>query len=154
GGSLAALGAWMLAIVRDQALPGLVATLVLSQIAMVCTGLVALTTFPLVSRHFTGRIQRIAGHIFMVALRSTPEFVLTYILLLLWGPSMLPAVVALALHNGGIIGTLVGRHADTIALPAHAARGVDRYTYEIVPRVYGQFLAFVLYRWEVIMRET
>jgi len=154
GGRLSALGAWIVALLRDQALPGLGATLVLSQIAMVATGLVTLTVFPLVSRHFTGRIQRLGGHIFLVVLRSTPEYVLGYIFLQLWGPSMLPAIVALALHNGGIIGTLVGRYADTISLPPHAPRGVDRYTYEILPRVYLQFLAFLFYRWEVIMRET
>ncbi|MEC9482531.1 MAG: ABC transporter permease subunit, partial [Halomonas sp.] len=26
--------------------------------------------------------------------------------------------------------------------------------YEIVPRIYGPFLAFLFYRWEIIMRET
>ena len=33
-------------------------------------------------------------------------------------------------------------------------RGVDLYCYEVLPRLYGQFLAFLFYRWEVIMRET
>jgi phosphonate transport system permease protein len=28
------------------------------------------------------------------------------------------------------------------------------YAYEILPRVYPQFLAFLFYRWEVILRET
>ena len=26
--------------------------------------------------------------------------------------------------------------------------------FEILPRIYGQFLAFLFYRWEIIMRET
>ena len=37
---------------------------------------------------------------------------------------------------------------------ADSARGVNLYFYEVLPRVYSQFLAFLFYRWEVIMRET
>jgi len=33
-------------------------------------------------------------------------------------------------------------------------RRVDRYLYEVLPRIYGQFLAFLFYRWEVMMRES
>jgi phosphonate transport system permease protein len=154
GGGLGALGAWTWQLLRDQALPGIGATLVLSQIALVVTGLVTMATFPLISRHFLGRGGRTAGGLLLVVLRSTPEYVLAYVFLQLWGPSMLPAIVALALHNGGIIGTLVGRHADTLVLRPDAPRGLDRYGYEILPRVYGQLLAFLFYRWEIIMRET
>ena len=67
---------------------------------------------------------------------------------------MLPAIVALALHNGAIIGHLLGRYSDEIRLRADSAGGVNRYAFEIVPRMYGQFLAFLFYRWEIIMRET
>jgi phosphonate transport system permease protein len=56
----------------------------------------------------------------MVVLRSTPEYVLAYVFLQLRGPSMLPAIAALALHNGGIIGTLTGRHAGTFAIDVYA----------------------------------
>jgi phosphonate transport system permease protein len=151
----AELGRWMWRLLRDQALPGVAATLILSQIAMVATGLIALITFPLVSKQFFGRVGRFFGNLVMVVLRSTPEYVLCYVFLQLWGPSMLPAIAALSLHNGGIIGTLTGRHADTFCLfPGAPARRLDRYGYEILPRVYGQFLAFLFYRWEIIMRET
>jgi phosphonate transport system permease protein len=149
------LGRWLWRLLRDQALPGVVATLILSQIAIVATGLVALATFPFVSKQFFGRGGRLFGNLFMVVLRSTPEYVLCYVFLQLWGPSMLPAIAALSLHNGGIIGTLTGRHADTFVLrPDAPARRLDRYGYEILPRVYGQFLAFLFYRWEIVMRET
>jgi phosphonate transport system permease protein len=90
----------------------------------------------------------------LVIARSTPEYILAYILLQLWGPSMLPAVVALALHNGGIIGHLIGRQSSTFNLRPDAPRGLMRYGYELVPRVYPSFLAFLFYRWEIIMRET
>lgn len=68
---------------------------------------------------------------------------------------MLPAVVALALHNGAIIGHLVGRQTETMTHRPDAPPGrIDRYAYEVLPRVYGNFLAFLFYRWEVILRET
>ena len=67
---------------------------------------------------------------------------------------MLPAIVALALHNGVIFRHLPGRYSDAIRLRPDSATGVNRYAFEIVPRIYGQFLAFLFYRWEVIMRET
>ena len=67
---------------------------------------------------------------------------------------MLPAVIALALHNGGIVGFLMGRHADTLAYRADAPHGADLYFYETLPRLYGQFLAYALYRWEIIVRES
>ena len=67
---------------------------------------------------------------------------------------MLPAVVALALHNGGIIGHLIGRQSNTIHLRPDAPHGFARYSWELVPRLYRPFLAFLFYRWEIIMRET
>lgn len=145
---------WMADLLVTQALPGLWNTLILTQIALVATGLLALLAFPLISRHFGGPVRRTSGHVFLVVMRSTPEYVLAYILLQLWGPSMLPAVVALALHNGGIIGHLLGRHSSGLLLRPDAPGGFNRYSYELVPRLYRSFLALLFYRWEIIMRET
>lgn len=154
GEGVAGLGPWLGELLTAQALPGIAATLVLTQIALVATGLLALASFPMISRHFTGRLGGSLGHAVLIVARSTPEYLLAYILLQLWGPSMLPAAVALALHNGAIIGHLIGRHSNELTLRADAPRGIERYAYEVVPRVYGSFLAFLFYRWEIIMRET
>jgi phosphonate transport system permease protein len=67
---------------------------------------------------------------------------------------MLPAIVALTLHNGAIIGHLIGRYTETVKLRQDAVRGFNRYAYEVLPRVYRPMLALLFYRWEVIMRET
>ena len=145
---------WLQELLLNQAIPGAIATVLLTQIALVLTGAVALVLFPLISEKFLGRIGRTLGHGFLVVLRSTPEIILAYVFLQLWGPSMLPAIVALALHNGAIIGHLMGRYSDNVRLRPDSLRGLNRYNYEIVPRIYGQFLAFLFYRWEIIMRET
>ncbi len=154
GGTFAALGEWSWSLLSEQAWPGIVNTLVLTQIALVVTGILTLLFFPLISRKFFGRAGTAVGHLFLVVVRSTPEFVLAYLFLQFWGPSMLPAVVALSLHNGAVIGHLVGRHTNEFRLRKDSPRGLDLYAYEVVPRAYGQFLAFLFYRWEVILRET
>jgi phosphonate transport system permease protein len=149
-----AFGDWLGMLLTDQALPGIVATVLLTQIALVGTGMLALVFFPLISEKFFGRISRSLGHLFLVVVRSTPEFILVYIFLQLWGPSMLPAIVALSLHNGAIIGHLLGRYSDEVGLRPDSATGLNRYGFEVLPRIYGQFLAYLFYRWEIIMRET
>ena len=148
------LADWLGMLLSEQALPGIIATLLLTQIALVATAFLALALFPLISEKFFGRAGRTLGHLFLVVVRSTPELILAYIFLQLLGPSMLPAIIALSLHNGAIIGHLLGRYADEIRLRPDSSTGINRYAFEILPRIYGQFLAFLFYRWEVIMRET
>ncbi|MGC8118933.1 PhnE/PtxC family ABC transporter permease [Marinobacter sp. VGCF2001] len=154
GEGMAEIWAWLADVMVTEAGPGIWNTVVLTQIALVATGLLSLLAFPLISRHFGGPVRRTSGHVLLVIARSTPEYILAYILLQLWGPSMLPAVVALALHNGGIIGHLIGRQTNSLHLRPDAPTGFSRYSWELVPRVYRSFLAFLFYRWEIIMRET
>ncbi|WP_430414506.1 PhnE/PtxC family ABC transporter permease [Marinobacter adhaerens] len=154
GEGVAGLIPWFNDLMINEAMPGIWNTVILTQIALVATGILTLLAFPLISNHFGGPVRRTSGHIFLVIARSTPEYILAYILLQLWGPSMLPAVVALALHNGGIIGHLIGRQTNGIRLRPDAPTGFNRYSWELVPRVYRSFLAFLFYRWEIIMRET
>jgi phosphonate transport system permease protein len=145
---------WLWAIVVGQAVPGAIQTLVLSQVALVAMGLIALVAFPFICRRFAGRLGQPLGRFALVLVRSTPEYMLVYVLLQLLGPSMLPAIIALSLHNGAIVGYLMGRHADALEYRPEAPRGLNLYAYETVPRLYGQFLAYVLYRWEIILRES
>lgn len=145
---------WLWPVVVHQALPGIFQTLVLSQIALVAMATLALVLFPFICRRFAGVVGRPLGRMALVIVRSTPEYMLAYVLLQLLGPSMLPAIVALSLHNGGIVGYLMGRQADALEYRPDAPTGLNLYLYETVPRLYGQFLAYVLYRWEIILRES
>lgn len=148
------LAAWLWSIASRQVAPGVAQTLVLSQIALVAMGVIALMLFPFICERFVGRIGKPLGRVALVIVRSTPEFMVVYVLLQLLGPSMLPAIIALSVHNGAIVGYLMGRHADALEYRLDAPKGLNLYSYETVPRLYGQFLAYSLYRWEIILRES
>lgn len=150
----ASFAAWLVPIVEKQVVPGVFQTLVLSQISLVAMGIIALALFPLICRRFAGRIGKPLGRITLVIVRSTPEYMLVYVLLQLLGPSMLPAAIALSIHNGAIVGYLMGRQADALDYRPDAPKGANLYFYETVPRLYGQFLAYALYRWEIVLRES
>ncbi len=146
---------WFRDIWYGEALEGIWNTLVLTQIVLAGTGLVAMLQFPGISRHFASTGTRMGMQGWLILLRTTPEYILAYIGIQLWGPSMLPAIMAISLHNGAILAYLSGQNADLVELTADASkRRPNRYFYEILPRVYGQFLAFLFYRWEVMMRES
>ncbi|MDH4572194.1 PhnE/PtxC family ABC transporter permease [Salinicola acroporae] len=151
-GNLPGLGAWLAGL--PELLPAIGNTLLLALMGTVGSLLLALALWPLASRHFGRPWQGFGGRMLLVVMRSTPELMLAFILLLMLGPSMLPAWLALALHNGALIAFLVARHADglTLGMPNLPASG--RYAYELLPRLYPNLLALVCYRAEVIMRET
>lgn len=68
---------------------------------------------------------------------------------------MLPAIIALFLLNGGILAYLAARNVNLMQLPFDVSGNrLNRYFHKILPCCYGQFLAFLFYRWEVIMRES
>lgn len=154
GGSLNEVWPWLTNLWHQQIQPGLFNTLILSQLALILTGAISLLLFPLISTHFAGRIRRGLGHGLLASLRSTPEYILAFVFLLLLGPSMLPAILALGLHTGAIIAHLIGTASNQLVLRADAPRGINLYFYEVLPRLYRHLLAFLLYRWEVIMRES
>ena len=146
--------AWLWDIAAHEIGPGIVTTLVLSHLAATLAALAALVLFPAISRRFNGRIGRGLGRVFLIILRGTPDYMLAYMLLQLMGLSMLPAILALGLHNGGIIAFLMGQHADALHYRRDAPRGLDLYAFETLPRLFGQFVALVLYRYEIIVRES
>lgn len=146
---------WLKDILLTQALPGVWVTLLLTQIALVGSGIFTLISFGFASKHLTGPFQRSSSHLILIVLRTTPEYILAYIMLQLWGPSMLPAILALSLHNGAILAYLSAKNVDGITLPFDTTgKKLSRYLFELLPRMYGQFMAFLFYRWEVIMRES
>lgn len=157
-GDWAALWQWLQMMAGEQIWPGVVQTLLLTQLALVLTGVVVLATYPFASRALAGPVLRWPGRFLLLVLRSTPEMVLAFVLLLLFGPSGLPVVLALALHNGGLIAFLVANASDAeyrSMLPRpDDPSGIRRYAYIETPRRFPAMLAFLFYRWEVMLRES
>ena len=146
---------WANEIFMQEAWEGVWNTVVLTQIVLVGAGMFTLMVFPFACRHFAGKHANRLSHFALIVMRTTPEYILAYIFVQLWGPSMLPAVCAILLHNGAILAFLSSNNADLVQLRMDAPlKRVNRYFYEILPRVYGQFLALLFYRWEVMMRES
>jgi phosphonate transport system permease protein len=144
---------WLSQLWNEQVVSGARDTLVLSTAALLVTALTALLLWPIATTVLVGRWQ-VIGHGLLIVLRSTPELIITFIIMLVIGPSMLPAIVALALHNGGIIAYLIARSVDRLPLRLDRSKHLNLWAYELQPAVYPSFLAFLFYRFEVILRES
>ncbi|MEM8884153.1 MAG: ABC transporter permease subunit [Planctomycetota bacterium] len=96
----------------------------------------------------------------MIFVRAVPEYVWAFVLLTLLGPSAWPGVLALALHNSGILGRLfaeVVENGDPRTPGALRALGAGRLeiaTHAIWPASLNRFLLFFFYRWETCVREA
>ena len=145
---------WSKMLWLNGGLEGVGNTFVLGQLALVLTGILALLLFPFRSSLFFLKPGRSLGHLFLVVLRSCPEYLLAFVGLLILGPSMLPAIIALGIHNSAIIGHLLALQTKHLKLREDVCRGVNLYFFEVIPRLYGNFLALLFYRWEIILRET
>ncbi|WP_083217501.1 ABC transporter permease [Thioclava sp. SK-1] len=145
---------WLSKIFIEQAAPGVWSTIIMSQVALAVATVFAALAFPMIVPRVAGRIGALLGHGVLVMIRSTPEYMLAFILLQWLGPSMLPAILALAVHNGAIVAHLLGRHAHDIRLRHDAPRGLTLWGWELMPRLAGNFWALCLYRWEIILRES
>lgn len=97
---------------------------------------------------------------FCILLRAIPEYVWAFLLLAMLGTSAWPAVLALFLHNAGILGRL---GADTVenlpqeSLAAQRALGASRTQIAagaIFPLGLGRYLLYFFYRFETCVREA
>lgn len=96
----------------------------------------------------------------MVFWRAIPEYVWAFLFLAVLGPMAWPLVLALALHNTGILGRLgaeVVENTEAAPLTALRAAGATRgqlVVTAIFPLAFSRFLLFFLYRWETCVREA
>ena len=145
---------WCKNLWLNEACYGVFNTLVLGQIALLCTALMSLLLFPLRSALFFSKIPRSFSNLGLIVMRSCPEYLLAFIALLVFGPSMIPAIIALSIHNSSIIAHLLALHSINLTFREDLCKGVNCYFFEVIPRLYRQFLALLFYRWEIILRET
>ena len=91
-------------------------------------------------------------------LRSIPEIVWATVFVFAVGLGPFPGVLALGVHNGGVLGKLFGEvleNVDRRPIEALQATGASRFQillYGILPQALPQFLSYSLYRWEVNIR--
>lgn len=96
----------------------------------------------------------------LVLARSLPEFILAFLLVALLGPSAWPAVLALAVHNAGVLGRLGAEVVENLDnAPPAALRGVGARRLQIAafalwPAALPRFLLYLFYRWETCVREA
>ncbi|WP_071395155.1 PhnE/PtxC family ABC transporter permease [Bacillus tuaregi] len=92
--------------------------------------------------------------------RAIPELVWAMIIIFILKPGVLPGAIALALHNFGILGKLCAEVIEDLDerpvrnLASSGASKGQMLLYGVLPAVMPQFLMYILYRWEVIMRTT
>ena len=95
-----------------------------------------------------------------VFVRAIPEYVWAFLFFVILGPTPWTAVLALAIHNFGVLGRLDAETIENIprAVPA-ALRGAGGTRWQIgalgiLPTVLPRFLLYFFYRWETCLREA
>ena len=172
-------GQWTLELLREKAWPAAVTTLAISVLAIVLATLGALLLVLSAARTIAdaepylpgprppGLIRRlgsggvVAGtRALLMFFRSVPEYIWAFLLVAMLGPTAWPAVLALALHNTGVLGKLGADVVENLETPAlEALRGVGGSRLQIagvgiLPAIVPRMLLFVFYRWETCIREA
>lgn len=95
-----------------------------------------------------------------ILLRAVPEYIWAYLFLAMLGNSAWPAVLALAIHNSGILGRLAGETVEN--LPSQPLRALsmaggtrkDVAIAGVFPMALGRYLLYFFYRFETCVREA
>ncbi len=108
----------------------------------------------------SGHIAMLASRLLLLGARAIPAPILALVILYGMFPSILPGALALAIHNFGILGRLMAEVNENLpdgpvrALRSLGASSGGLIFYGILPANLARFLAYILYRWEVCLRET
>ncbi len=167
---------WLAGVWTGPEAGGAIASLAIGVLAVVLAGAAAVLLMPAATRTLMTRdpfleppesagrgawraVPRVA-RLFCVLLRAIPEYIWAFLLLGIFPHGAWPAVLALALHNGGILARL---GADTLEnadpRPPRSLRmlGAGRGSIALAalgPQCFGRLLLYFFYRFETCLREA
>lgn len=170
---------WASQLWRENGKLALINTLAMASAAMILAAFAVWLLVPWANRQlanakpfgiFSGRKNKLLAalwesigfstRVFFTVSRAIPEYIYAYLLIGILGISAWPLVLALALHNLGILGRLWGEVIENqpIQNPRQLIlSGSGRFlTYlaSYMPVCFNHFLMYLFYRWETCVRET
>lgn len=170
---------WAWELLTDEGFLALMTTFGIATAAIILSGTLVLPLLPLASRQLArvdpfglraGKANRVARLFWNLAgplvrfafvlCRSLPEYLIAFLLISLLGLQVWPLVLALAIHNLGILGRLWGEVVenadDSAAIRAYAAgQGrVGAFATTTLPGVFNRFLIYFFYRWETCVKDA
>lgn len=166
GKTLSAFWGWAREQVASRYLSAAAATLAVAVVAAILAAIAGAFLAPLTARTVVGkssRSRRAVSHVarlICVLCRAVPEYMLAFILGALVPSAAWACVLALAIHNGGILGRLYGEtieNADQRAARAWYLSGAGRSAATVgavFPAVLPRFLTYFFYRLETCVRES
>lgn len=181
GGTFSDLWRWAALILADRGFEALLATLALAVAAAVLAGALALVLAPLCARTLAARhpyadpnavggeherqgaswrLVTGAARTGAVLLRALPEYILAFLLGAVLPNVAWAAVLALALHNGGILARLYGETLENVppkpfrALVELGAGRRQLAALALLPMALPRFLLYFFYRFETCVREA
>jgi phosphonate transport system permease protein len=175
--SAAEYGEWAWNLATDRGLEGALATLAMSVLAITLAALAgsALLLFaarnvstahpfeparPAGSRSLAWKLVTSTTRALFIFLRAIPEYIWAFLFLAMLGASAWPAILALAIHNSGILGKLGAETVENLdPRPLRALRGIGATRAEIAvaaiyPLSLSRYLLYVFYRFETCVREA
>jgi phosphonate transport system permease protein len=175
---------WMTGLWTERGGPGVLATLAIAVLAIALAGAFAVVLAPFAARNLAtakpfafGGPELAAGTVstrrrlawrlltggtraLLILLRAIPEYVWAFLFLAMLGPTAWPAVLALAIHNAGILGKLGAETIENLeARPLVALHGLGAgraatWAAAILPLSFGRYLLYFFYRFETCVREA
>jgi phosphonate transport system permease protein len=106
------------------------------------------------------RLLVVGTRLVLMFFRAIPEYVWAFLLLAMLGQQAWPAVLALGIHNAGILGRLGGETVENVepavprALRDLGATRLQVAAVGVLPLVLPRLLLYFFYRWETCVREA
>lgn len=170
---------WAGDLLADGGLEALLVTVGIASAAIILSAVFVTPFLVLASRRFSrsdpfgipSARKGVAGAIFwrvagpvvrfgFVLARAVPEYLIAFLLLSLLGLQVWPLVLALAIHNFGILGRLWGEvveNADAGPAMHGITSGQGRagaFATRIYPENFNRFLIYFFYRWETCVKDA